>query len=81
MNNCPVCGKANKPIATVCEECGTALEMNKVDFDADQASLDSAIKAPGAPSAPGMPGSPAAQGAPTPPKPGAPPAPPKAPGA
>lgn len=76
MNTCPACGKANKPIATVCEECGAALEMNKVDFDADQASLDSAMKAPGAPAAPSVPGAPAAPKAP-----GTPPTPPKAPNA
>lgn len=68
MNICPECGKANKPVAKVCEQCGAALEMKKVDFDADQAKLDAAATAPGA-----------APGAPKPPAPGTP-KPPTAPG-
>ncbi|MBR3690480.1 MAG: hypothetical protein IKL97_05230 [Eggerthellaceae bacterium] len=64
MNTCPACGAANKPIAKVCAACGAELQMKKVDFDADQASLDAAIKMPGAPSAPSAPS------APKPPAPG-----------
>lgn len=67
MNTCPACGKANKPIAKVCDACGAPLEMKKIDFDADQASLDAAIKAPAAPGAP-APGAPAAPKAPGSPK-------------
>lgn len=70
MNKCPECGAANKPIAKVCDKCGAALEVKKVDFDADQASLDAANvmpKAPGAPAAPTAPKPPAAPGAPKPP--------------
>ena len=78
-NNCPKCGKINKPIAKVCEECGEPLEMVKSDFDADQASLDSHVAAvPGAPGAPKAPGAPSAPKAPG--VPGAPSV-PKAPGA
>ena len=58
MNVCPSCGKANKPIAKECEGCGASLEVRKVDFDADQAALDSAIKKPAAPAAPKAPGAP-----------------------
>lgn len=59
MNVCPACGKNNKPIAKVCEQCGAALEMEKVDFDADQAKLDAAnVAAPMAPGAPAVPGAP-----------------------
>ena len=75
MNVCPACGKNNKPIAKACEQCGASLEMQKFDFDADQAKLDSAnVAAPGAPAAPAAPGAPKAPGAP------AAPAAPKAPG-
>ncbi|MGN0078364.1 MAG: zinc ribbon domain-containing protein [Coriobacteriales bacterium] len=64
MNVCPKCGKNNKPIAKVCEECGEPLEMQKVDFDADQSKLDAAnVSAPGAPAAP-SPAAPKAPGAP-----------------
>lgn len=62
MNECPQCGKNNKPIAKVCEACGAPLEAVVVDFDADQAKLDAAAQAPGAPVPP-----PSAPGAPTPP--------------
>lgn len=75
MNTCPACGKPNKPIAKECAYCGAALEMQKVDFDADQSKLDASAKAPGAPAAPKAPGAPAAPAAPQ--APGAP----KAPGA
>jgi uncharacterized OB-fold protein len=69
MNTCAQCGADNKPIAKVCEQCGADLEEVKVDFDADQGSLDSAIKMPssptlGAPKAPGAPGAPKAPKAP-----------------
>lgn len=40
MNKCPQCGANNKPIATECSQCGAPLKQMKVDFDADQASLD-----------------------------------------
>lgn len=61
MNICPSCGKPNKPIAKVCEGCGVALEMQRVDFDADQSRLDSSkVAAPAAPSAPSVPKPPAA---------------------
>lgn len=63
MNVCPACGKANKPIAKACEACGEPLEMKKVDFDADQAALDAAVKKPTAPAAP-APGAPSAPKAP-----------------
>ena len=65
MNVCPTCGKNNKPIAKVCEQCGAALTMEKVDFDADQAKLDAANVA--APAAPAVPAAPAAPAAPKPP--------------
>lgn len=64
MNTCPACGKANKPIATVCDGCGASLEMKRTDFDADQASLDASIMMPGAPAAPAAPGAPMPPGAP-----------------
>jgi len=69
MNTCAKCGTVNKPIAKVCEQCGEELGDVKVDFDADQASLDSAIAppAPQAPKAPGAPSAPKAPGAPKPP--------------
>lgn len=64
MNVCPQCGKNNKPIAKVCEECGAPLEMQKVDFDADQSKLDAAnVSTPGSPVAP-APAAPKAPGAP-----------------
>lgn len=60
MNECPKCGSGNKPIATVCAQCGAPLEMQKVDFDADQSKLDAAnVSAPAAPKAPKAPGAPA----------------------
>lgn len=59
MKKCTVCGAANKPVATVCEQCGAALAAVKGDFDADQAKLDAAIRpAPAKPSAPAAPGAP-----------------------
>ena len=65
MNVCTECGKANKPIAKVCEQCGAPLEMKKTDFDADQSKLDAAaMSKPAAPSAPGAPKPPAVPGAP-----------------
>ena len=64
MKKCPECGANNKPIATECAQCGAPLENKKIDFDADQAALDAAIKSPGAPSAPNAPKVP---GAPKPP--------------
>lgn len=70
MNMCPNCGKANKPIATVCEQCGKPLEKMVVDMDADQAALDASNTAiPGAPAAPKppAPSAPKAPGAPKPP--------------
>lgn len=67
MKTCPQCGAVNKPIDKVCAQCGAELDNTVKDFDADQASLDSAIKAPAAPGAPKAPGAPAAPGAPKPP--------------
>lgn len=64
MKECPQCGANNKPIAKECAQCGAPLEDKKFDFDADQASLDASITAPGVPKAPGNPGTP---GAPKPP--------------
>lgn len=69
MKKCPNCGANNKPVAKVCEQCGTELEDTKIDFDADQASLDASIKAPGAPPAPSAPGTPPTPSAPSAPKP------------
>ncbi len=64
MNICKECGKANKPIATVCEQCGAPLEKKMSDFDADQAKLDAAAVPP---TSPASPGAPASSGAPKPP--------------
>ncbi len=73
MKVCPVCGKSNKPVSLVCEECGAELDNGVKDFDADQAKLDASIKAPAPPAAPSAPKPPAAPGAPKPPAaPGAP---------
>ncbi|MEC4295853.1 zinc ribbon domain-containing protein [Adlercreutzia shanghongiae] len=69
MKTCPSCGAQARPIDTVCPQCGTELEEQKVDFDADQAKLDSAIKAPAAPAAPAAPGAPKPPAAPSAPKP------------
>lgn len=59
MNTCPQCGKANKPIAKMCDSCGAPLGEVSKDFDADQASLDAAAvpmaPAPGAPAPPAPP--------------------------
>jgi hypothetical protein len=72
MNVCPKCGKENKPIATICGQCGAELEKMVVDMDADQAKLDAHNIAQGgmpisgtpkSPSVPGMPVAPAAPGA------------------
>lgn len=65
MKKCPNCGANNKPIAKECAQCGTLLADMKVDFDADQAALDAAIKSPNAPSAPGTPSGPNAPSAPS----------------
>lgn len=67
MKTCPECGKANKPVATVCEACGAELDNTVKDFDADQASLDSA-NTMGAPKAPAAPGAPKPPEAPRPPQ-------------
>ena len=72
MNVCPKCGSNNKPIAKVCAQCGEPLEIQKVDFDADQAKLDAAnVSAPAAPAPPSAmpprpPAAPKAPGAPSP---------------
>lgn len=72
MKTCPACGKTNKPVATVCEACGSELDNSVKDFDADQAALDAA----GTQVAPRAPGAaPAAPGAPKPPEAPKPPAP------
>lgn len=59
MNKCPQCGANNKPIATECSQCGAPLKRMKVDFDADQASLDAFStlppQKPASPKAPSMP--------------------------
>lgn len=57
MKKCAACGANNKPVAKVCAQCGAELDNRKIDFDADQASLDAAgtISAPQPPSAPGAP--------------------------
>lgn len=68
MNKCPQCGAANKPIATECAQCGAPLKQVKVDFDADQASLDAAATMPPMPSAPQAPGAPGAPKAPNAPE-------------
>lgn len=59
MKKCPRCGAPNKPIAKECAQCGAPLADMKVDFDADQAALDSAnTMAPATPAAPAAPGAP-----------------------
>ncbi len=58
MKKCPSCGADNKPIAKECAQCGALLADMKVDFDADQAALDAAIKPPNTPSAPVAPEAP-----------------------
>lgn len=69
MNKCPKCGANNKPIAKECAECGAPLEKMKVDFDADQAALDSAVMMPGMPQSPMPPTAPNAPAPPSIPKP------------
>ena len=72
MKKCAQCGATNKPVATVCAQCGAPLDNRKIDFDADQASLDAAGAMPpvmqGAPAAPSAPGAPVAPGSPKPPQ-------------
>ena len=46
MKVCPACGKSNKPVAQVCEECGAELDNSIKDFDADQAKLDASRRRP-----------------------------------
>ena len=64
--------KLNAPVATVCAQCGAPLDNRKIDFDADQASLDAAGAMPpvmpGAPAVPSAPGAPVAPGSPKPPQ-------------
>ena len=60
MKVCPACGKTNKPVARVCEDCGAELDNSIKDFDADQAKLDANIKPPAAPGAPKPPAAPSA---------------------
>ncbi|MDO4290572.1 MAG: hypothetical protein Q4C41_05020 [Eggerthellaceae bacterium] len=67
MKTCPQCGAVNRPIDKVCAQCDAPLDNTVKDFDADQAALDGAIKAPAAPGAPKAPGAPVAPGAPKPP--------------
>ena len=83
MKVCPECGANNKPIATECASCGAPLAQMKVDFDADQASLDAFATMPpmGTPSAPSAPAMPSAPGAPKAPSAPSAPTPPSAPGA
>ena len=61
LKKCPECGKANKPIAKVCEACGAELDNAVKDFDADQAALDAAgtMATPRPPKASSVPGVPA----------------------
>ena len=66
MKKCAQCGATNKPVATVCAQCGAPLDNRKIDFDADQASLDAAGSMP--PAAPSAPGAPVSPGAPKPPQ-------------
>ncbi len=68
MNKCPKCGANNKPIATECAQCGAPLEQMKVDFDADQAKLDSFATMPPMPSVPKAPDMPKPPSVPGPPK-------------
>lgn len=63
MKKCAACGADNKPVAKVCAQCGAPLDNTKIDFDADQASLDAA----GTRGAPVAPAPPTAPGAPKPP--------------
>ena len=58
MKKCPQCGANNKPIATECAQCGAPLEQMKIDFDADQAKLDSFATMPPMPGMPQNPGVP-----------------------
>lgn len=67
MKKCPACGADNKPVAKVCAQCGAELDNKKIDFDADQASLDAAGAPSAAPGAPGAPKPPTAPSAPKPP--------------
>ena len=69
MKKCSACGADNKPVAKTCAQCGAPLDTTKIDFDADQASLDAATTAPAAPAAPKAPGAPAVPQAPGAPKP------------
>ena len=72
MKKCAQCGATNKPVATVCAQCSAPLDSTKIDFDADQASLDAASVLPpimpGAPASPSASGVPVAPGAPKPPQ-------------
>lgn len=58
MKKCAACGADNKPVAKVCAQCGAELDSKKIDFDADQASIDAAGAPPKAPAAPSAPGAP-----------------------
>ncbi len=69
MKKCAACGADNKPVAKVCAQCGAELDNKKIDFDADQASLDAAGKPPVAPAAPNTPSTPKSPKAPSAPKP------------
>ena len=60
MKKCSACGADNKPVAKVCAQCGAPLDNTKIDFDADQASLDASNTMPNAPAAPQAPKPPSA---------------------
>ena len=65
---CPLCGKLNKPHATVCARCGATEEEIIKALD-EQAASDGAPKAPKGPVAPPAPAAPAAPAPPSVPKP------------
>ena len=64
MKKCAQCGATNKPVATVCAQCGAPLDNRKIDFDAG--AMPPVM--PGAPAAPSAPGAPVSPGAPKPPQ-------------
>lgn len=96
MNKCPECGKINKPIAKVCEECGAELNTGPKAITCpicgtqnpatattcvNCGATEAEIMEAMAKDGAGAPGAPKPPGAPGAPKPPGAPTPPKAPGA